>query len=169
MAGRKHPATALLLAMAVVFPALSGCVSGFQPVYARPGVARGMARIDVETPQTRTGYLLREQLEDAFAFDRASPAAFRLKVTLDERRRARGLDENRVATRYEVTLIATYMLTEVGSNRMVLRGNRPIHITYDTTDQPYAGIVAQQDGQLRAASQAADQIKTDILAWYAEQ
>jgi LPS-assembly lipoprotein len=128
-----------------------------------------MARIDVETPNTRAGYLLREQLEDAFAWDRSQPPAYRLVVKLDERRRPRGLDESRVATRYEVTLTASYVLTDVATNRMVLRGNRPIHVTYDTTDQPYAGIVAQQDGQVRAAGQAAEQIKTDLLAWFAEQ
>lgn len=168
MAARTFAPAALALALAATLPVLSAC-AGFEPVYARPGAARGMARIDVETPRTRTGFLLRESLEDALAFDRASPAAYRLKITLDERRRARGLDESRVATRYEVTLIATYVLTDLASNQMVLRGNRPIRITYDTTDQPYAGIVAQQDGQKRAADQAADQIKTDILAWFAEQ
>lgn len=166
MARRTFASAALALALAAM-PALTAC-AGFEPVYARPGVARGMARIDVETPKTRTGYLLRESLEDALGFDRAAPSAYRLKITLDERRRARGLDESRVATRYEVTLIATYVLTDAATNRTVLRGNRPIRITYDTTDQPYAGIVAQQDGQKRAADQAADQIKTDILAWFAE-
>lgn len=167
MAGRT--AVAIVVALALVSPGLSACVSGFTPVYGRPGVARGMARIDVETPQTRTGYLLRESLEDALAYDRASPATYRLVIKLHESRRSRGLDESRVATRYEVTLTASYVLTDIATNQMVLRGNRPIHITYDTTDQPYAGIVAQQDGQRRAAGQAADQIKTDILAWFAEQ
>lgn len=158
------------LALGVVLPGVSGCASdsGWAPVYARPAAA-GMARIDVEVPNTRTGYLLREQLEDQLAWDRSSPATYRLKLTLHERRRARGLDESRVATRYEVTLTASYVLTDIATGKMVLRGNRPIHITYDTTDQPYAGIVAQQDGQVRAAGQAAEQIKTDLLAWFAEQ
>ena len=161
---------AAVLALAVVIPGLSACASssGWAPVYARPAAA-GMARIDVEVPNTRTGYLLREQLEDQLAWDRSEPPAYRLKIQLTERRRARGLDESRVATLYEVNLTASYVLTDLDTGQMVLRGNRPIHVTYDTTDQPYAGIAAQQDGQVRAASQAAEQIKTDLLAWFAEQ
>jgi len=146
--------------------ALSAC-AGFTPMYARPGVAQGSARIDVRTPNTRTGYLLRESLEDALAYDRSAPPEYRLNVSLSERRQPRGLDENRVATRFEVRVAATYALTEIASGRTVLRGNRPIHVTYDTTDQPYAGIVAQQDAQVRAAHEAAERIKTDVLTWFA--
>jgi LPS-assembly lipoprotein len=149
-------------------PALAGC-AGFTPVYARPATVAGMSRIKVETPNTRTGFLLRQDLQDVLAWDRNAPPAYRLTVTIDEHRQARGISENRVATRYEVTVAATYVLTDAGTGQMVLRGNRPIHVTYDTTDQPYAGIVAQQDGQVRAASQAAEQIKTDLLAFFAEQ
>lgn len=146
--------------------ALAAC-TGFTPMYARPGVVDGSTRIDVDTPNTRTGYLLRESLEDALAWDRTKPPAYRLKVALEERRIQRGLDENRVATRYEVEVIATYILTDVGTGRSVLRGARPIHVTYDTTVQPYAGITAQQDAQVRAAGQAAEAIRTDILAYLA--
>lgn len=160
-------AIAVVLALGVTTPGLTAC-AGFAPVYARPSAA-GMRHIAVEVPNTRTGFLVRESLEDALAWDRSAPAAYRLKVTLYEHRQSRGLDASRVATRYEVTLAASYVLTDATTGQMVLRGNRPIHITYDTTDQPYAGIVAQQDGQVRAASRAADQIKTDLLAFFAEQ
>ena len=169
MSGGLHwsRAIAVALALGVCAPALTAC-AGFAPVYARPSAA-GMRNIAVEVPNTRTGFLVRESLEDALAWDRTAPAAYRLKVTLNEHRQSRGLDASRVATRYEVTLAASYVLTDATTGQMVLRGNRPIHVTYDTTDQPYAGIVAQQDGQVRAASQAADQIKTDLLAFFAEQ
>lgn len=145
---------------------LAAC-NGFAPMYAQPGVVDGATRIDVATPNTRTGYLLRESLEDALAWNRSAPPAYRLVVKLDERRTPRGLDVNRVATRYEVEVTASYVLTEAGTGRAVLRGNRPIHVTYDTTVQPYAGIAAQQDSQVRAAGQAADLIKTDILTFLA--
>lgn len=167
MAVRNSFAIAAALVLGLVLPGLSAC-AGFTPVYAHAGAAAGMSRIAVETPDTRTGFLLRQNLEDVLALDRSSPPAYRLKVSLDEHRQSRGIDQNRVATRYEVTLAATYVLTDAATGQMVLRGNRPIHITYDTTDQPYAGIVAQQDGQVRAAGQAADQIKTDLLAFFAE-
>lgn len=167
MAARSSLAIAAAMALGVVLPCVSGC-AGFTPVYARPGAAAGMSRIAITTPETRTGFLLRQDLEDALAWDRSSPPAYRLVVTVNEHRQARGIDESRVATRYEVTLSASYVLTDTATGQMLLRGNRPIHISYDTTDQPYAGIVGQQDGQVRAAGQAADQIKTDLLAYFAE-
>jgi len=47
---------------------LSGC--GFAPLYAQPGVVSNLAAIQVEAPQGRTGFLIREHLDDAFAKDR---------------------------------------------------------------------------------------------------
>lgn len=164
---RWKQALAAALMLGLSAQGLTAC-AGFTPVYARPSAA-GMRHVAIDVPDTRTGYLLREALEDTLASDRSAPPAYRLTVTLDERRQSRGLDASRVATRYEVTLAASYVLTDAATGQMVLRGNRPIHVTYDTTDQPYAGVVAQQDGQARAASQAADQIKTDLLAFFAEQ
>ena len=43
--------------------ALGGC--GFTPLYAAPGVVPKLAAIDVTAPQGRTGFLLREHLDDA--------------------------------------------------------------------------------------------------------
>lgn len=143
---------------------LSAC-AGFEPMYARPSVAEGAPRIEVRTPKSRTGYLLREQLEDAFAWDRRSPALYRLMVDLRETRIPRGLDENRVATRFEVRVDVTYALTDLSRGVVVLRGAEPINVTYDTTAQPYSGIAAQQDSQVRAAYEAAERIKTDVLTW----
>ena len=53
--------------------ALAGC--GFAPLYAQPGVVGNLAAIDVEAPEGRTGFLIREHLDDAFAKNRAAPAA----------------------------------------------------------------------------------------------
>ncbi|MBX7249218.1 MAG: hypothetical protein K1X35_09285 [Caulobacteraceae bacterium] len=167
MTARRNLIVAVVVSLGLAATGLGGC-AGFAPVYARPAAA-GMTHIAVDTPDTRTGFLLRQSLEDVLAWDQSTPASYRLTVSLDEHRQTRGIDENRVATRYEMTLAATYVLRDAQTGRMLLRGNRPVHVSYETTDQPYAGIVAQQDGQVRAAAQAAEQIKTDLLAYFAEQ
>ena len=143
---------------------LSAC-AGFEPMYARPGVVSGAARIEVKTPRTRTGYLLRENLEDALASDRTAPPAYRLTVDIREDRTPRGLDENRVATRFEVRVEVVWGLTDLATGTVVLRGSEPVVVTYDTTAQPYSGIAAQQDSQRRAAYDASQRIKTDVLTW----
>jgi LPS-assembly lipoprotein len=150
---------------AVLLPGLAAC--GFTPMYARPGVDSGMARIALQTPQTRTGFLLREQLEDMLAIDVSAPPRYRLAIQLREDRKARGVIRNDTPNRYETTLVANYMLTEIGSGKVLLVKAAPVHITTDSTDQPYASVAAQKDAQVRAAYNMAQVIKTDVAAAFA--
>jgi LPS-assembly lipoprotein len=142
---------------------------GFTPLYAQRGVAAGLSDVEVRVPQTRTGYLLREELDDALARDRDRPARYRLTLTLDEDRYARGLRVDDVASRYELRLAVDYVLTPVGSTQPVTQGRREVTVTYDSADQPYAGVAAQIDSQERAATQAAQLIRLDLARWLATQ
>lgn len=151
--------TAALLALLLVLPA-SGC--GFTPLYARPGVVDGLNRIALETPKTRTGHLLREELEDQLAIDRSQAPVWRLSVKLEEQRRARGRNVDDTASRYELKVSVSYVLARLDTGEVTLDRSRPIFITADATNQPYAGIAAQQDSEARAAAEAAELIRTDI-------
>lgn len=145
---------------------LTGC--GFSPLYAQRGVTPGLSAIEVDAPQTRTGYLLREELDDAFARDLGRPATYRLALKVDEDRRARGLRVDDVASRYEVLLRVDYALLPIGGGATPLtQGRAEVSVTYDSPDQPYAGIAAQTDGQERAANQAAQRIRLDLARWFA--
>jgi LPS-assembly lipoprotein len=42
-----------------------------------------------------------------------------------------------------------------------------VELTYDSADQPYASIVAQQDAQQRAAQEAARRIQLELAGWLA--
>jgi LPS-assembly lipoprotein len=148
------------LAGAALMLGSAGC--GFTPLYAQPGVTGGLTHIAVTTPQTRTGYLLREELEDALAIERGAPPVYRLAVQINERRRSRGSNPDDTASRYELRLDLTYTLTEVQGGKVLLKKTKPVFITADATDQPYAGIAAQQDSQRRAASEAATLIRVDV-------
>jgi len=149
------------LALAASLPLLGAC-AGFTPLYAQQGLAAGMSAIAVETPQTRTGYLLREQLEDQLAVRKDTPAQYRLAVVIVERRRPRGLNPDDTPTRYELKLDLTYTLTEIAGGKVVLKGAKPIFISTDAVVQPYASVAAQQDAELRAATEAAELIRTDV-------
>lgn len=145
---------------------LSGC--GFTPLYAQRGVTPGLSAIEVEAPQTRTGYLLREELDDVFARDRGRQPAYRLALKVEEDRRARGLRVDDVATRYEVLLRVDYvLLAQGGALTPLTQGRAEVTVTYDSADQPYAGVAAATDGQERAASQAAQRIRLDLARWFA--
>ena len=60
-----------VLAIALLTLGVGAC--GFTPMYANPQLGATMRAIAITTPQTRTGYLLREQLNDQLAVDRTAP------------------------------------------------------------------------------------------------
>ena len=146
--------------------ALGGC--GFTPLYAESGgVAPQLRSVEVVAPEGRAGFLVREQMEDELARNRSGQARYRLTYTTNELRFPRGLRVNQIATEYELDLTVNYQLIEIASGKTVYTGSAPVHITYASADAPYAGISAQQEGQERAANQAAILIRLDLSRYFA--
>lgn len=145
--------------------ALSSC--GFTPLYAQHSVTANLGAIDVVAPDGRTGYLIRQHLDDAFAKNHGAPAVYRMALSLGEARYPRGVRIDNVATRYEYVLTADYTLTNVASGLQAKRGSVRVELTYDSADQPYASITAQQDAQDRAAEEAARRIQLELAVWLA--
>ncbi len=146
--------------------ALAGC-AGFQPLYGETGVVRNLAAIEVTAPQGRTGYLIRQHLDDAFAKNHSAAPAYTMELALGEARYPRGVRIDNTATRYEYHLTAAYVLRAVPSGAVAKRGNVRVELTYDSADQPYASISAQQDAQDRAAQEAARRIQLELAVWLA--
>ena len=151
--------------LAVASVGLSGC--GFQPLYAQTGVASNLATVDVVAPEGRSGFLLREHLDDALARNRDTAPTYRMNLQVSETRYPRGVRIDNVATRYEYVLVASYVLTTIPSGAVAKRGVVRVELTYDSADQPYAAIAAQQDAQDRAATEAARRIQLELASWLA--
>ena len=149
-----------LLALLLAAPLASAC--GFTPLYADPGVGSSLRRIAVATQDDRLGYRLREQLEDALAWDRSSAPLYRLTTQVEQNRRSLGRRIDDTATRYELTVKAAWTLTPT-SGGTPLTGTETVTTTYAAADQPYAAIAAQQDGEERAASELARLIRLDLM------
>lgn len=145
--------------------ALGGC--GFTPLYGAPGVVSKLASINVVAPDGRTGFLIRQHLDDAFATNRGAPAAYSMRLALSEARFPRGIRTDNVATRYEYVLTADYTLANLPAGDLAKKGRVRVELTYDSADQPYASIAAQQDAQDRAAEEAARRIQLELAAWLA--
>lgn len=157
----------ILISLALAAAALPLSACGFTPLYAQPGVASQLAAVEVVTPQGRTGALIREHLDDRFGRAVSAPSAYKMDLQLSEVRYPRGLRVNNVATRYEYVLTATYTLSATTSGSVVKRGQARVQVTYDSADQPYASITAQQDAQDRAAAEAARRIELELAAFLA--
>ena len=159
----KALAVGALLAASV---GLSSC--GFTPLYAQQGVVSKLASVDVVAPEGRTGFLLREHLDDAFGRNLDAAPAYRMHLVIHESRAPRGVRIDNVATRYEYVLNASYVLNALPSGAVAKRGQVKVELTYDSADQPYAAIAAEQDAQDRAAEEAARKIQLELAAWLAE-
>ncbi|MCR5878134.1 LPS assembly lipoprotein LptE [Phenylobacterium sp. J367] len=157
---------ALALCLILAAGALSGC--GLTPLYGTPGVVSNLASIDVVAPEGRTGYLIRQHLDDAFAKNHGVTPAWRMNLQLNEARYPRGVRIDNVATRYEYVLTANYALVSTASGVAEKAGSVRVELTYDSADQPYASIAAQQDAQDRAAEEAARRIQLELAAWLAD-
>lgn len=139
---------------------LSAC--GFTPMYADPAVGSPLRRIAVETQDDRLGYRLREQLEDALAWDRGATPLYRLTTQVEQNRRSLGRRIDDTATRYELTVKAAWTLTPASGGEPV-SGVETVTTTYAAADQPYAAIAAQQEGEERAAAELARLIRLDLM------
>ncbi len=146
---------------------LTGC--GFTPLYATPGLAPGLAGIEVVAPRGRVGYLLREDLDDELARDKSAEPTWRLTMDISQTRSPRGLSQTDVAQRYDLGVTVKYTLTEIASGRVAHAGQVFTEVSYDAASQPYAGIAARQDSQQRVAADAARRIRLDLSVWLARQ
>lgn len=153
-----------VILLALCLP-LAAC--GFTPLYAVPGVSPSLAAIDVVAPQGRVGQLMREELDDALGRDLAVAPAYRLDLFYRTDRVGRGLRIDNVVSRYELVLNVEYRLVERAGGGELKRGRIKSEVTYDSIDQPYASIAAQQDAEVRAAADAARRIHLDLASWFA--
>lgn len=140
---------------------------GFTPLYATPGVTPALTRIAVATPDGRTGHFLREQLDDQLATDHRAEPRYRLALHYDETRFERGLRIDNTADRYEVNLRVDWTLTDVATGAAITAGQVNPAVTYDSADQPYAGVTANLDAQERVATEAARLIRLDLARFFA--
>ena len=139
---------------------LSAC--GFTPLYGDTGAGGALSRIAIATQDDRLGYRVREQLEDALGRDRSVAPLYRLETSIDQSRRPLGRRIDDTATRYELTVRGAWTLTPLAGGEAV-SGVETVTTTYAAADQPYAAIVAQQDGEERAAAELARLIRLDLL------
>ena len=148
-----------------LFLALTGC--GFTPLYADNQTGGSLRDIRVELDEhSRSNFLLQERLNDAFG--RANgPGSWVLTVTSVKRRYPQGVRVNNVATRYGLGLTVSFVLKDAASGKTALADTVTGQVSYASSDQPYAGVSAEQDGEVRAAAAAADLIRLRLSQYFA--
>ncbi len=157
------------LALAACAVLLGGC--GFHPLYGDSGATAEtggkLAAIFVEPVPNSLGYELRNALIDLFdASGRASGAAYRLHVTLNEKTEGVALQNDAAITRYNDTLSVNYELTDARTGAVMTKGLETGLSAYNVVASPYATLAAQRDADKRSAEDIAYRIRTDLAVFF---
>lgn len=134
-----------------------------QPVYGpTPGggaVQATLASIEIEPVQDRVGQVVRNKLISELSGGRESAnPAYRMKLTVSARQVGLGLTDVENAPTYSVNVSATYQVTRIDTDQVVLRSTAHATATYNTVNQAFANDRAKLDAENRAANSVAGDI-----------
>lgn len=153
-----------LAASLLLIVSLAGC--GFTPLYGDNSLTQSLAGVQVEVPShSRAGYLVRQALDDELGRARGDAPRYVVALNLYEGKAPRGVRVNNVASRYEIGLFATYSLKDAQTGAFLTSGSFTTQTTYDSVDAPYAGLAAFEEGEERAAGQAAVRLRLELARY----
>jgi len=138
------------------------------PLYAQQGLSNSLAQIDVDAPQTRTGYFLEQSLIGGLEVDPSTQKLYKLTIKMTEDHYNIGYRVDDTSTRSEITNNVTYQLTDIKSGSVLYKDHFTNTVTYASSASPFTGIVSQQNGQERMASSIAQKIQTRLALYFHE-
>jgi LPS-assembly lipoprotein len=175
-----------LLPLALAFGAAGLAGGCFQPLYgttaadtpgAPPSVRAALSSIEVAeidapngTPEARLGVEVRNALIFGLTGGAGQlPPAYRLKINLRGNRQHIIVDITTARPDMEIYGIdATYSLTELATNKVVLSGRAFSRQSYDIPGQQqrFARQRGERDAQNRASTIIAEQIKSRLASYF---
>jgi len=149
---------------------LSGC--GFQPLYGDRahgglGSVEELTQIGVDHVPDRIGQILRNNL-----VDRLTPTGepdrprWRLAVRLAVAKQGLLISKDESITRFNLNIIANFVLYETGSNREVTRGQSRTFASYNVVTSQFATLIAEKDAETRAVREISDDIRTRLAVFF---
>ncbi|MGE0597414.1 MAG: LPS assembly lipoprotein LptE [Hyphomonadaceae bacterium] len=148
----------LLASFAVLM--LAAC--GFQPMYAPPGGGPAIGPVVVQTIPGRSGHVLKTELDRMLGVEAgAGGPPMQLRITLTETANNLGIRIDESASRAELRLVASYILTPPNSED-VIRGSASSVVTYDIPTAAFGEIAAQDDARERAAETLAQRLRAEL-------
>ena len=156
------------LALTPLLLLLAAC--GLHPLYGggTSSPVSGLLRsVEVAAIAGQQGWLVRTKLVDRLGEAGASPARYRLDVTLDDNITSYGLRADRAATQERRTLRARYQLVDVASGTVVLDETAGSDASIDVVSSDYATVAAEQSALENLSGIVADQIVARLAIYAA--
>lgn len=159
------------LGVASLALALSGC--GFHPLYAPSGPRDwdpDLAAIDVESMPDRQGQILALALRENLNPGGLSVAPrWRLVTSLSVGRADLGIQRNATATTSEVTVSASFQVTDLKTNKPVYHSSSSAVGDFDLVADAYATQVAANAARDRALQEVADEMTLRLAIFVRDQ
>jgi LPS-assembly lipoprotein len=133
---------------------------GFQPMYS-PGNGAAIGPVQIATIEGKAGHALKTELDRMLTAEGGAATPATLEITLEEQASRLGLRRDESATRGELRLVATYVLTP-GDGRAAMRGTLSTVVTYDIPTAAFGEIAAQDDARERAAETMAQRFRAEL-------
>ena len=168
--GRSGPDRWSGRAILVAFlPAIFLAACTMQPLYraapAGQSVSATINHIAIDPVDTRIAQELRNRLIFLlYGGGRPTGTLYRMRLTVTSAESALGVTPVESAPAYSITVAATYEITSLASDEIVLRATERGSATYDRVNQVFANTRAKLDAENRAAVAAADAIHVRLAA-----
>jgi LPS-assembly lipoprotein len=152
-----------ILASILLCLMLTAC--GLQPLYSggsKGAVASALGMVSVEPIQGKSGWLMRNALNDRLGSHDGNAAQFRLVVVLDDQIEGFGVRADDTVTRERRTLRARYQLVSVATGETVLDATAGSDAGIDVVSSEYATIAGENSALENLTQKLADQIVTRL-------
>lgn len=138
---------------------------GLQPLYSggsKGAVASTLGTVTVDPIQGKSGWLMRNALNDRLGSHAGNVARFRLVVVLDDQIEGFGVRLDDTVTRERRTLRARYQLVSVETGETVLDATAGSDAGIDVVSSEYATIAGENSALENLTQKVADQIVTRL-------
>jgi LPS-assembly lipoprotein len=165
---RPGPGVVCLLLGAAV--ALSAC--GFKPLYGRSGAQAlspvdHMAAIRIAPLEDRIGQQMHNLLRDRLnPYGQPRDPVYRLDVAISETRQELGIRKDETATRANLVLSASFLLRELESDRVLLRGRTSSVNSFNILANQFATDFSEADARERALREISDNIRVRLGIYF---
>lgn len=150
---------------------LAAC--GFQPMYGRQSGRRpgfdAFSEVAIAPIPERIGQLIHNRLLDQVnPYGEPGAARYTLGITFARNKVAVAVGRDQTITRYNLTLVASYILTENASRTIVTRGSTRSVAAFNIVGSEFANVTAERDAEERTAVSVADDIALRLGAYFAD-
>ena len=152
-----------LLFPVLMLAALSGC--GLQPLYSggsKGAVATTLGSVTVDPIEGKSGWLMRNALNDRLQAAGNSAPRYRLTVALDDQIEGFGIRADDTITRERRTLRARYQLVDTTTGTTVIDATAGSDAGIDVVSSEYATIAGENSALENLTQRVADQIVTRL-------